>query len=165
MDLNTIVKIFYTRCQERSAEETDKVKRHLLGMKFAKALNLKEKHITDMLPNFRTSTAQRDQVVIRFGEIGENFYVLLKGRYSVWIPVQGIKIQQTLQTLIDSCEDTKKTVEMRAMLVKRLSFQFRDPHFELTDILTPPKRKLPKDDSDDATQYESEEEIDRTNEG
>lgn len=61
-------------------------------MKFAKALNLKEKHITDMLPNFKTSTAQRDHVVIRFGEIGENFYVLLKGRYSVWIPVQGIKI-------------------------------------------------------------------------
>jgi hypothetical protein len=90
---------------ERSPEETEIVKKYLLGLQFCKNLKLKDKHIAELLPNFKSLTVHPNQVIVKFGDIGDKFYITLKGRYAVWVPVLHFHILHFLENLLSVVEN------------------------------------------------------------
>lgn len=126
-NLNTVIKILHTRVQERTAEETELVKKYLLSLQFCKNLKLKEKHISDLLPNFKMLSAHPNQEIVRFGEIGDKFYINLRGKYAVWVPVLHIHILYFLEQAIKAIEAaTDGAAKLR--VIRSMNFKFKDHH-------------------------------------
>ena len=62
-----------------------------------------------MLPNFKTLTVHPNQLIVRFGDIGDKFYITLKGRYAVWVPVLHLHILHFLEKVLLAIENEKDT--------------------------------------------------------
>ena len=76
----------------------------MLNLHFCKKLKLKEKHITELLPNLKILSAKSDQEIVRFGDIGDKFYITLKGRYAVWVPVVHSHILHFLEECVNKVD-------------------------------------------------------------
>ena len=85
---------------------------------------MKDKHITELLPNFKTLTVQPNQSIVKFGDVGDKFYITLKGRYAVWVPVLHLHILDFLEKVLQVVGnelDTKKKLNA----IRSIKFQFK----------------------------------------
>ena len=92
------------------------------------------------MPNFKTLTVQPNEVVVRFGDIGDKFYITLKGRYAVWVPVMHFHILDYLEKAlqaIDNEHDSKKKLKV----IRAMKFQFK--HHQMTHKPAKPPTPLP----------------------
>ncbi len=58
------------------------------NIKFFKERKIKEKEMVDICTGLQYLRKPKGSYVIRYGEEGDNFYIILQGKVSVWIPMQ-----------------------------------------------------------------------------
>lgn len=72
-------------------------------------------------------TVHPNDIIVRFGDIGDRFYITLKGRYAVWVPVLHFHILNYLEkalSVIDSEDDNKRKLKA----IRVMKFQFKHHH-------------------------------------
>ena len=64
---------------------------------FFKERKLKQHEMNEVCGGLEYSSKPKNAFVIRYGEIGDLFYIILKGRVSVWVPMMPDKMRRPIQ--------------------------------------------------------------------
>ena len=79
-----------------------------MGLKFVKDFKLKEKHVMEILPNLVPMSAVKNQILCRFGDIGDYFYIILSGNCSIWTPITNDKVFDVIKEILHVSEVQNK---------------------------------------------------------
>ena len=83
-----IVKIMKKAPSKRSIEEVEEIMNIIRYVKFFKN---KTNQLKDIAMGFCFQRSQPDEEIIRYGEYGDKFYIILQGKVSVEIPNPAIR--------------------------------------------------------------------------
>jgi hypothetical protein len=61
--------------------------------------------------NLKLVKKEHNTIVCRFGDEGEDFFIILKGRCSVWIPVSNANVVPLLNEFISKIKSVKTNVK------------------------------------------------------
>ncbi len=88
-----ILRLFEKTVEERNANDYKKIIPLLMQtVSFFKERKLKEFEMQDIVANLKLVKKEQGAVICKFGDEGEDFFIILKGRCSVWVPVSNANV-------------------------------------------------------------------------
>ena len=85
--------------EQRSTFELRTMAPLLGNIGFFKKRKLKPQEMNEVCYGLQYTTLPRNSMVIRYGELGDSFYIILKGKCSVWAPVPAEEMRRPLALL------------------------------------------------------------------
>ena len=67
---------------------------------------MNEKKIMEVCSGLEYQCAPKNSLVIRFGEEGDKFYLVLRGRVEVWLPTERKPMQEKLRKVKKQVNET-----------------------------------------------------------
>ena len=98
----------------------------MADISFFKERNMKRMEMNEVCAALEYDCVPKNSKVIRYGEEGDSFYIILKGDVSVWVPVPLKEITSPLQRFRES---------MRIKKAEKIGNDFRFPKRILHDSL------------------------------
>ena len=74
--------------EERKSEELEEVMKYLEHVDYFKARKLRGKDLKDVCKGMDYIKKSPHSYVIKWGEEGDRFYIILRGEVGVWLPIQ-----------------------------------------------------------------------------
>ena len=72
---------------------------------YFKELKLKPYELNEVCSGLEYKAMTKDSFVIRYGEEGDLFYIILKGKVSVWVPVSMEEMRRPMKRLQDNIKN------------------------------------------------------------
>jgi hypothetical protein len=72
--------------EERSAEELQVLAGYIKDIDFFKKRNLNEETMLEIVNCMNLLEMEKDEIVMEYGDIGQNFYLILQGEVEITVP-------------------------------------------------------------------------------
>ena len=72
---------------------------------FFDELKLKDLELKEIGHALQISEVEARKAVCRFGQKGDSFYILMKGKISIWVPYQPAQMIKYLDALVEEIKD------------------------------------------------------------
>ena len=72
--------------EERSAEELQVLAGYIKDIDFLKKRNLNEETMLEIVNCMNLLEMEKDEIVMEYGDIGQNFYLILQGEVEITVP-------------------------------------------------------------------------------
>ena len=72
-----------------------------MQFKVFKDLKIKEDDWQGLYRSFQLRESHKNAVEVRYGDVGDKFYVILRGEVSVWIPKPAAEMVEIMQTWLN----------------------------------------------------------------
>ena len=66
-------------------------------IKFFRQRHMKEREITEVCTGLEYLRMPKDSTVIRYGEEGDKFYIIMKGSVAIWLPFVNADMKRPLE--------------------------------------------------------------------
>lgn len=74
----------------------------MADISFFKERKLKTPDLNEVCGGLEYASYPNNSFVLRYGEVGDKFYIILKGKVSVWIPMKVENMRRPMKNFMDN---------------------------------------------------------------
>ena len=97
--LELIVNILTKSQEQRSQYDLKTLVPLMENIRFFKERKIKTKELFEICNGLEYFKSPENSYVIKYGEEGDKFYIILQGQVSVWVPVQNAKMSKIIKKI------------------------------------------------------------------